>query len=359
MGHRTNYAILERDRLRLFYSHWGALSVPEDLFWGPDHARAFIEDEEEVDPGRWLNEIWCEGGAAMNFNTSELVLFGCQGVGDYVETLDAYIELINAVWAPHGWSVRWAADGIFDLAACVGVEPEHVEAAANLSPAELDALAEQTRSARGNICLILTREADGSWAQRAAFGSAQELLAAGEALLGALDGLPAVEGIVGLREANNVPMSYAPDDVIAIDAAAKVIRFVDETAPLRSELRELRALWPDWSLEFEGAGLTAFYDELGASLPTEIERLCEAEQEIVAAPMSRDQALASVVERLLNSEFGDPAEFIRQMVADYEARGERIEAHPAALCSPAHPVLDDEARQQIVAAALARCLASD
>ena len=42
MGHRATYAIRESGTIELFYSHWGALSVPVDIFWGPEEAEAFI-----------------------------------------------------------------------------------------------------------------------------------------------------------------------------------------------------------------------------------------------------------------------------------------------------------------------------
>lgn len=42
MGDRANYAIVERGKLSLYYSHWGALTVAEDIFWGPVRTEEFI-----------------------------------------------------------------------------------------------------------------------------------------------------------------------------------------------------------------------------------------------------------------------------------------------------------------------------
>ncbi len=116
MGHRAHYAIRRDGQVRLHYAHWGARTVPEDVFFGPHHTAAFLA---RLEPARvWLDDTWAEGGAAIDHDQRALAFFG----GDVDEDLiEAWLSLLRALWP--GWSVRWV-DGIPDLAILLGVDPE-------------------------------------------------------------------------------------------------------------------------------------------------------------------------------------------------------------------------------------------
>lgn len=57
MGQRANLVIIKQDGYDLHYSHWCANTLPQDLFWGPQHAIAFIEAQPKVDETGWLDDI--------------------------------------------------------------------------------------------------------------------------------------------------------------------------------------------------------------------------------------------------------------------------------------------------------------
>jgi hypothetical protein len=60
---------MEGRNYQLFYSHWCANTLPRDLFWGPNHAAAFIRIQRAVDEDTgWLDEVWAEGGALLDFD---------------------------------------------------------------------------------------------------------------------------------------------------------------------------------------------------------------------------------------------------------------------------------------------------
>ncbi|MEM6931495.1 MAG: hypothetical protein AAF602_31485 [Myxococcota bacterium] len=126
MGHRAHYALRRDGRTRLFYSHWGARTVPEDLFFGPRHAYGFLDRLESARV--WLDDVWAEGGAAIDHESKVLAFFG----GDTDEDLiEAWLQLMRASWA--GWSIRWV-DGMPDLASVLGVDPASVKGDAWAQP---------------------------------------------------------------------------------------------------------------------------------------------------------------------------------------------------------------------------------
>jgi len=124
MGHRANLIIATNERYDLFYSHWAANTLPQDLFWGPDHAMAFIRVQRHVDESGWLDDIWAEGGAVLDQTNRCLTLFGGEDIRFDVPLRRIYLELLGKVWK--GWQVRWAHNGIVDLADYVGYPRDKV-----------------------------------------------------------------------------------------------------------------------------------------------------------------------------------------------------------------------------------------
>lgn len=133
MGHRASYAIIEDGRVELFFSRWGGKTIVADLLVGPDAATAMIRPPvprtpppDDDLPARllWngpdpvtelLDDVFCEGAALIDHDRR--VVLAYQWMEDYPE-FAAAIAGLGAAWP--GWQVRWAFDGIGDLAAYLG-----------------------------------------------------------------------------------------------------------------------------------------------------------------------------------------------------------------------------------------------
>jgi hypothetical protein len=124
VGQRANLILVEGCDYRLFYSHWCANTLTRDLFWGSEHAAAFIRIQRAVGESGWLDEVWAEGGAVLDLNRKHFLLYGGQDLLDDVPLRRVYLELLARVWK--GWSVRWAYEGIADLADYVGYPRDRV-----------------------------------------------------------------------------------------------------------------------------------------------------------------------------------------------------------------------------------------
>ena len=119
MGHRANLVIVGPQGFELYYSHWCANGLPRDLFWGPDHAEAFIRMQRRVANDDWLDTGWAEGGAVLDRDKRTLLLFGGEDVLWNVPSRRLYLRLLSTVW--EGWRVSWAYEGIVELAEYVGL----------------------------------------------------------------------------------------------------------------------------------------------------------------------------------------------------------------------------------------------
>jgi len=116
MGHRANLITLRNGKCSVFYSHWCALTIPSDLFWGPSYAMDFVGVQRQVDD--WLDGDWAEGGAVIDLDTRVLLLYGGEEIKFDVPLRRTYLAMLRRVW--RGWEVRWANEGIADLADYVG-----------------------------------------------------------------------------------------------------------------------------------------------------------------------------------------------------------------------------------------------
>jgi hypothetical protein len=124
MGQRANLILVEGEDYELYYCHWCANGLDRDLFWGPEHAVSFIRQQKRMGEEGWLDDIWAEGGAVVDPGKKVLLLFGGESVRFDVPLRRIYMELLRAVW--NGREVRWAYEGIADLADYVGYPRERV-----------------------------------------------------------------------------------------------------------------------------------------------------------------------------------------------------------------------------------------
>ncbi|WP_248925062.1 hypothetical protein [Paenibacillus hamazuiensis] len=124
MGQRANLVIVKEDGYNLYYNHWCANTLPGDLFWGPKNAISFIEAQNKVDDSGWLNDIWAEGGALIDLNKKLLLFYGGEDELWSIPYRRIFLNLMQSVWG--NWEIRWAYNGILDIASYVGVPEDKV-----------------------------------------------------------------------------------------------------------------------------------------------------------------------------------------------------------------------------------------
>jgi hypothetical protein len=160
MRHRAHYIVITGESYELYYSHWDALSLPFDMFWGPEHAITHIYNQEKRENDRWLDDVWAEGGALVDPYQKVLLLFGGESLDQDVLLLHTYLQLLKAVWM--GWDVRWVDEGILTLADYVGYPRKHLESEP-IQPNtewELSLLPPINKSWVETICSITTENGD-------------------------------------------------------------------------------------------------------------------------------------------------------------------------------------------------------
>jgi hypothetical protein len=119
MGQRANIIVVEQGRRDTYYTHWRANSLPCDLFWGPIYSTAFARAQRPVPGGELFDDVWAEGGAVIDLDNQILLLFGGEDLLYEVPLRRLFLRLLKNGWP--GWDVRWAYEGVCDIADYLGL----------------------------------------------------------------------------------------------------------------------------------------------------------------------------------------------------------------------------------------------
>ncbi|VTU00547.1 Uncharacterized protein OS=Brevibacillus borstelensis AK1 GN=I532_15646 PE=4 SV=1 [Gemmataceae bacterium] len=188
MGHRANYVVRRNGNVEIFYSHWGALGLLKDFFWGEEVALAMVRECNETP--RLLDNVWCEGAALVDYDAKRLLLFGCEVPG---EDRGAFLELFPLTWPD--WTVEYATGGIPQIAAAIGFDPAPLLQMDTHIPAELDAIipCDPVKPGPG---VLLTIASGGGWFDTLADHEPLEVLGAGPALVRHVADWPRIDATV-------------------------------------------------------------------------------------------------------------------------------------------------------------------
>jgi len=328
MGQRANLVVRQGGKLELFYSHWCANRLPTDLFWGPDHALAFIRVQRRVGEMDWLDEIWAEGGVILDADADAVLFYGGEDVMYDVQLRRVFLELMRRVWA--GWEVYWAHEGIADLADRVGLPRPVV-----LNPF------------RDDPVLSLVSPEEPSWTETVGTirwpagrtlayplqGDPGEYLLAGEALLRAPG---AAHGLERMVVADWIPDH--PAGGFHIDVPERTVHFWTARPAAEAQPRAAAA-WPGWAVHWLRDEFERHQELAGGSI------------ELSVAP--REELERRVIAMLLHESTGSMAESVADLVDQHRREGKSVEVNPLALRDDRLELPIDR-RREILALALGR-----
>lgn len=127
MGDRANYIVIkETDEGRtadIYYYHWGAVSMPADLFWGFGTSLDFIEGLPPAD--ELMDNLWCEGIALLDIPERRFILWCSEDLGNFPEYRKVWMAWARLAWS--GWEVWWAYFGLDDVLRYLGWSEEPLQ----------------------------------------------------------------------------------------------------------------------------------------------------------------------------------------------------------------------------------------
>ncbi|MFH8926097.1 hypothetical protein ACH4D4_03475 [Streptomyces pristinaespiralis] len=130
MAERARYVVVRDGAWQQHYFRWGGRRLAVDVAEGPEQFGRFVAGLEPVEPGNWMYDVDCEAAAVVDHDRRLLLLFTWH-LETYAERLTLFAVLART-WP--GWEVRWAYDGLEDVLAHVGEEPESVRSELGARP---------------------------------------------------------------------------------------------------------------------------------------------------------------------------------------------------------------------------------
>ena len=255
MGQRANLLLRREGRTELFYTHWRANTLDSDLFWGPAAAEAFIRAQRSESEGAaWLDEVWAEGGAVVDFDRRVLLWFGGEEGECDVPLRRVHLALMRELWPE--WSVRWAHGHLPELATYVGRSTEDL-----LTP-EGEAWTPSLEAPEAPDWLSSVVSFEGpreEWKLLGLDQDASELALVGVRLVALLDEADLPDRL----DASRGP--EFPQGGLHVDAVRR--RLDVWTAPPQPVFEErLQAKWPGWGIRWHRDRFEAVSEKLGNRL---------------------------------------------------------------------------------------------
>ena len=302
MGHRATYAILEGGKLELFGSRWGALSVPQDVFWGPEHAEAFIRSNAVAED--WYDDVFGEGGIGLDKDTRTILFFG----GDELSNPSLrplFLELMGALW--QGWTLRWV-ERMSEIASHVGADPAplvYEPDAPDTVP--LDEMGKGFEYPRYEALLSVPTPT--GWRDLVLEHDATSLLMNGPTFLEVIDGLRALDDIrpihrdrpLRAHEKDKGSLGDHIDSFVVLDVEERTLWHhyncvgawsAEDAAPF------VRERWPGWTLHWERGDAQQHFAQTDRPAPADLEPQLPS---YVPSTYSRPEALALIERSLMGA----------------------------------------------------------
>ncbi len=344
--------------MELYYSHWGALTVPNDFFWGPSYAESFIRGHRPSDPeAEWLDDVWGEGGVALDFDERVVTWFGGEALG-HPPLRDTFIALMSALWGREDWTVEWAESGMPGIAAAVGCDPALATSEPIPPfPADLDTIGDSFAMEDPVAGCLITVVRDGAIEHRISDSGVANTLYAGPDLLGAIAKMPTVDDAVKAWE----PPEWRGEvwtlgDELShsgiIDCDTKTVAFRDAFAD-RATASFLSEKWEGWTVESFDGPIDAHFEKLGIPIPLHLMPRVPELSDPSEVELTEEAALAEVAHYLIAAERNDPSEFVRKLEEEAQSRGEQVWTNPDAATSPGEVELTPRQRQELFGKAIA------
>ena len=256
MGHRCSFAIKDRGNVELFYGHWSALQLPDQLFWGPKFVERYIRGHEKVD--WWLDDVWAEGCVGLDKDQKLILVY--EGASDLSEAeSDYFFELMGALWKSWGWEVRRVSK-MEDIAVHMGYPAEEVLWVPEAEePCELQNITNSWGQDDQIYTLISTAGTD--------FGTSEfslNLLANGPRLLDYIQNLPSLDKV--LEVSSQVDPAWI-DAYIFIEPSNKSMVIHTPNMFFARHLKHIQRAWPQWRVDIALAGAAEHFQMVGSEMP--------------------------------------------------------------------------------------------
>lgn len=306
MGQRANLVLTDEKDYQLFYCHWCANSITQNVFWGPQSTIAYIQQQRSVPKTEWLDDVWAEGGVVVDVSQRHMLIYGGEDILWDLPLRRLYMALMDEVW--QGWSIEWAHQGIVDMAAYLSLDLALVRSRNWAEDIRVPTF-ELKDSRHGYLTFGSIRTQDNQLSVYPFRNRLLDFLALGSQLLPRMKALPLGHEKTIFGE-NNFPSGG-----FHIDEQSKRIFYWSIFEPDHAD--ELRQLWEGWNIE---------------SLQDRFEEHFRVTSEYVLFNSKTiDEHIKELENLLVRNPHASGANTLQKIIDDETSKGKDIQVNPYAM----------------------------
>lgn len=245
MGQRGNYIIKTKDKIDIFYTHWRANLIANDLLLGSKKFINFVRQLDKKD--ELINEPWIEGCVLIDMDSQKLLFWEIEQLFEF-SVRQKYLEKLKESW--DGWEITFAEKEMYDIEAEIGIDYT-AKQEKDFDKIEIEKIINDSRDGYVS-CLIIIKRDNKFELKKLYSGSDEQIALIGKQLISILDNKPS----------NQILNESSVDiwDVLLIDCDNKTLLINQNITGLENELLDL---WVGWYIEAGNFGYVNLLEKAG------------------------------------------------------------------------------------------------
>jgi len=245
MAQKGNYIIKSENKVDIFYTHWRANLITNDLLLG---TRKFIEFIKQFDKQeRLINEPWLEGCVLVDLDTKKLIFWEIEQLFEY-SVKQEYIRNLKKKWP--GWQVTFAEKEMYDIENELEIDYTKNQDK-DLGRMQIEGLINDTIDEYIS-CLIIIKKENNFKLKKLYTGSDEQIALLGEQIINILEDKPSYP----LIKETEIDIW----NIILINIDNKSLYINQSITGLKEELVDL---WAGWEIEVGNFGYINLLEKAG------------------------------------------------------------------------------------------------
>ncbi len=292
MGNRANY-ILKKDKdFDIYYTHWRAINVAQDLALGQKQFIKLVREFDKAD--ELLDEPWIEACVLLDFDSKKLTFWETEMLFE-TSVREEYINQLEKIW--ENWSVNFSENEMYGIEKELEIEYT-IRQEVDLEFGSTDNLLDLPDGEDYFSCLAVIKENKQHFVKYVYGGQDDQL---------ALIGEPVIDRLKQLQ--NRKLKKENSDDFFScliIDLDEKELWVNQSIIGLKDKLQ---SLWKNWKINVGNFGYIKLLKEIGIKT-SELELTNDESREIVSDFLNRNDTFDpnSLAEKL-TKEMGEDVQF--------------------------------------------------
>ena len=152
MGNRANYIIKKDKSFDIYYTHWRAINVAQDLTLGQKQFTQLVKEFDKSD--ELLNEPWIEACVLLDFDSKKLTFWESEMLFE-TSIRDEYLNQLKSIW--ENWTIDFAENEMYSIESELKIEYTSKQEI-DLEFCSIDDLSNKSDSENYFSCLVVIKE---------------------------------------------------------------------------------------------------------------------------------------------------------------------------------------------------------